>query len=300
MCADLTAVDYLEHIPDRPLPEGIAARALRSRRRSAQHGRGDARAHPRAGARRRAAHRRRCSRSIPASTRWSARSSTCSASSSTATPTSRASSCPRTGKATRCARTSRTSRVPVQFKAPEGDRDERRRSGHRPLEGRRRWTPAADVAVKALQEQGAASCACPKGVQLDPNDLSIESGEDQTMIINMGPQHPQHPRRAAPHARTRRRDRRAHQAGHRLPAHRHGEDGRDAHLHAGRHQRHAHGLPLAAAQRDGLLDGGRAAARHRSPRARRVDPHAARPSSTASARTCCSWPPTAWTSARCR
>ncbi len=29
-----------------------------------------------------------------------------------------------------------------------------------------------------------------EGVQLDANDLSIESGEDQTMIINMGPQHP--------------------------------------------------------------------------------------------------------------
>jgi NADH-quinone oxidoreductase subunit D len=30
----------------------------------------------------------------------------------------------------------------------------------------------------------------PEGMQLDANDLSIESGEGQTMIINMGPQHP--------------------------------------------------------------------------------------------------------------
>ena len=41
---------------------------------------------------------------------------------------------------------------------------------------------------------------------------------------------PEHPRRAAAHARARGRDRAAHQAGHRLPAHGHGEDRRGADL----------------------------------------------------------------------
>lgn len=44
-------------------------------------------------------------------------------------------------------------------------------------------------AVELLREEGAV-LRMSEGVQLDPNDLSIESGEDQTMIINMGPQHP--------------------------------------------------------------------------------------------------------------
>jgi NADH-quinone oxidoreductase subunit D len=45
------------------------------------------------------------------------------------------------------------------------------------------------AAVELLREEGAV-LRMSEGVQLDPNDLSIESGEDQTMIINMGPQHP--------------------------------------------------------------------------------------------------------------
>ena len=47
------------------------------------------------------------------------------------------------------------------------------------------------------------------------------------MIINMGPQHPSHPRRAAADARAPGRDGAALQADHRLPAHRHGEDRRE-------------------------------------------------------------------------
>ncbi len=45
------------------------------------------------------------------------------------------------------------------------------------------------AAVELLREEGAI-LRMSEGVQLDANDLSIESGEDQTMIINMGPQHP--------------------------------------------------------------------------------------------------------------
>ena len=49
----------------------------------------------------------------------------------------------------------------------------------------------------------------------------------------MGPAAPVDPRRAPAHARARRRDGAAHQADHRLPPHRHGEDGRGAHLRPG-------------------------------------------------------------------
>ena len=88
---------------------------------------------------------------------------------------------------------------------------------------------------------------------------------------------PEHPRRAAADARAAGRDGAALQADHRLPAHRHGEDRREPHLHAGRHQRHPHGLRQPAEQRAGVLDGHREAARHRRrhPRAGRVDADAA-------------------------
>ena len=92
-----------------------------------------------------------------------------------------------------------------------------------------------------------------------------------------GPAAPEHPRRAAADARAARRGSAALQADHRLPPHRHGEDRREPHVHAGRHQRHAHGLRQPAQQRAGVLDGHREAARHRRrhPRARRVDADAA-------------------------
>ena len=69
----------------------------------------------------------------------------------------------------------------------------------------------------------------------------------------------------------------------------------------GAHQRHAHGLRVAALATSSctrmaverLLDIEVPAARH-------VDPHDARASSTACRRTCCSRRRTAWTSARCR
>ena len=95
------------------------------------------------------------------------------------------------------------------------------------------------------------------------------------------PQHgagaPEHARRAAPDARDAGRDGAAVQADRRLPAHRHGEDGRAADLPAGRHERHTDGLPQPVLQRAGVLARHRAAARHRPghPRARGLDPHAA-------------------------
>ena len=107
-------------------------------------------------------------------------------------------------------------------------------------------------------------------------DIPADPDEDQTMILNMGPAAPEHPRRAAPDARAAGRDGAALQADHRLPAHRDGEDRRDAHVHAGRHERHAHGLPQPAELRAGLRHGHRAAPRdpRGDPRAGGVDPHA--------------------------
>ena len=87
---------------------------------------------------------------------------------------------------------------------------------------------------RAAPRGRAPSCACPRACYVDPGDIDIERRDDETMIINMGPAAPVDPRRAAPHARARRRDGAAHQADHRLPAHRHGEDGRGADLRPGR------------------------------------------------------------------
>ncbi len=43
--------------------------------------------------------------------------------------------------------------------------------------------------LELLRETGAA-LRLPEGVVLDPGDIATEVGEDETMIINMGPQHP--------------------------------------------------------------------------------------------------------------
>ena len=43
--------------------------------------------------------------------------------------------------------------------------------------------------LELLRETGAA-LRLPEGITLDPGDLVTEVGEDETMIINMGPQHP--------------------------------------------------------------------------------------------------------------
>ncbi len=89
---------------------------------------------------------------------------------------------------------------------------------------------------------------------------------DERIVVNMGPQHPsthgvlrlilELEGETVTECRAR----------HRLPAHRHREEPRVPHLDPGRHVRDPDGLPRAVLQRDGVLPGGREAARHRPTR----------------------------------
>ena len=140
--------------------------------------------------------------------------------------------------------------------------------------------------VGAVLRMSEAEAAQLGAAQIDVDtglDTGLDSGLDagldsgQTMIINMGPQHPSTHGVLRLMLELQRRDSAALQADHRLPAHRHGEDRREAHVHAGRHERDAHGLREPDHQRAGVLDGDREAARHRRrhPRAGDVDADAA-------------------------
>ena len=48
---------------------------------------------------------------------------------------------------------------------------------------------AATDALELLREEGGV-LRLPEGLVLDPGDMNVEIAEDETMIINMGPQHP--------------------------------------------------------------------------------------------------------------
>ena len=158
----------------------------------------------------------------------------------------------------------------------DGDAHEHRRHDRAGTSGQGLKPRSELTARELLREVGAvlrmseADAAKLGDVPVDPCRRSDDDHQH-------GSAAPEHARRAAPDARAAGRDRAALQADHRLPAHGHGEDGRDADLHAGRHERHPHGLRQPAEQRAGVLDGDREAARHRRrhPRARRVDAHAA-------------------------
>ncbi len=57
-------------------------------------------------------------------------------------------------------------------------------------EGRQELTRRATTEPGELRREVGAVLRLPEGTILDPSDIDIERSDDQTMIINMGPQHP--------------------------------------------------------------------------------------------------------------
>ncbi|HEV2360192.1 MAG TPA: NADH-quinone oxidoreductase subunit D [Acidimicrobiales bacterium] len=57
-------------------------------------------------------------------------------------------------------------------------------------EGREELLDRADTNPEELAIETGSVLRLPEGVTLDPGDMNIEFAEDETMIINMGPQHP--------------------------------------------------------------------------------------------------------------
>ncbi len=57
-------------------------------------------------------------------------------------------------------------------------------------EGAQELAERADTAPAELAKEEGAILRLPEGLVLDPGDVDVEFGEDETMIINMGPQHP--------------------------------------------------------------------------------------------------------------
>ncbi|HET6793224.1 MAG TPA: hypothetical protein VFH45_02205, partial [Acidimicrobiales bacterium] len=61
---------------------------------------------------------------------------------------------------------------------------------HETSEGPQELQPrTATESAELLREEGAV-LRLPEGPVLDSADLDVEYAEDETMIINMGPQHP--------------------------------------------------------------------------------------------------------------
>ena len=136
----------------------------------------------------------------------------------------------------------------------------------------------------------------PEGAVLDPADIDIERRDDETMIINMGPQHP------STHGVLR------------LMLELDGETVLRTkpvigYLHTGMEKTGEELTYVQGATNVTRMDylsplhnelvfslATEALLGVELPAAGRVDPHAACPSSTGCRRTSCGWPPTAWTS----
>ena len=80
---------------------------------------------------------------------------------------------------------------------PSGDEFLGSGSGGEPLgvlaetsEGSQELTRRAETDPDELRREVGAVLRLPEGVAIDPSDIDIEQSDDETMIINMGPQHP--------------------------------------------------------------------------------------------------------------
>ena len=57
-------------------------------------------------------------------------------------------------------------------------------------EGAQELCPATTTAAASCAGRSGAVLRLPEGGYVDPGDIDIERRDDETMIINMGPQHP--------------------------------------------------------------------------------------------------------------
>ena len=238
MCLDVTAVDYLAYEAPRPLPEGIAAERFEVVVVLISHTRPRAPPPARAGARGRPHGARRCSTCTRAPRRPSARCSTSSASPSRPPrphphPHARGLGGPPAPQGRR----HRPHPRAVQGNGGRPMTDDRppwtrsARASTRPR-APRRWRPARLRGRRGAAPRARCHAAAVRGRGGRAGQRGAVRGPDDDH--QHGAAAPQHPRRAAPHARARGRDRPAHEADRRLPAHRHGEDGRGPHLPPGR------------------------------------------------------------------
>ena len=261
--------------PTAALPDGVEPERFEVVVDLLSHAAARAAAAPGPGARRRPDGARRCSTCTPAPRPWSARCSTCSASPSTATPTSPASSCPRTG-------TGHPLRKDYAVGAHPGAVQGRRRTpamtrrstdaqlGHRrPPRAPRRWR-------RRERRPAPTSCSASSGAVLRLSEAEAADlrrarrrAEDETMIINMGPQHPSAPTAccgSCSSSRARRCCAPSRSSATCTPAWR--RRARTLTYLQGATNVTRMDYAVAALQRAGVLAGHRAAARHRGARPR--------------------------------